>query len=84
MRELSWELDKLGMDMVVSPSVIDVAGPRLTMRPVAGLPLIHVERPQYSGTRTRQRAFDVFVALFALTVTPPRCAGRHRDQAHQP
>ncbi len=71
-RELSWELDKLGIDMVVSPSVIDVAGPRLTMRPVAGLPLIHVERPQYSGTKKLQkRAFDVFVALFALTVTAP-------------
>lgn len=42
------------------------------MRPVAGLPLIHVERPQYSGTKKLQkRAFDVFVALFALTVTSP-------------
>ena len=66
-RELSWDLDKLGVDLVVSPGVVDVAGPRLTMRPVAGLPLIHVEKPQYSGTKKLQkRAFDVGVSLTVL------------------
>ncbi|MGX9790280.1 sugar transferase [Mycobacterium sp. MMS18-G62] len=66
-RELSWDLDKLGVDLVVSPGVVDVAGPRLTMRPVAGLPLIHVEKPQYSGTKKLQkRAFDIFVSFTVL------------------
>jgi exopolysaccharide biosynthesis polyprenyl glycosylphosphotransferase len=66
-RELSWDLDKLGVDLVVSPGVVDVAGPRLTMRPVAGLPLIHVEKPQYSGTKKLQkRAFDIFVSVTVL------------------
>ena len=31
-RELSWDLHKLDVDLVVSPGVVDVAGPRLTMR----------------------------------------------------
>jgi exopolysaccharide biosynthesis polyprenyl glycosylphosphotransferase len=71
-RELSWELDRLGVDLVVSPGMADVAGPRLTMRPVAGLPLIHVEKPQYSGTKKLQkRAFDVCVSLTVLTITFP-------------
>jgi exopolysaccharide biosynthesis polyprenyl glycosylphosphotransferase len=66
-RELSWDLDKLGVDLVVSPGVVDVAGPRLTMRPVAGLPLIHVEKPQYSGTKKLQkRAFDIIVSATVL------------------
>lgn len=66
-RELSWDLDKLGVDLVVSPGVVDVAGPRLTMRPVAGLPLIHVEKPQYSGTKKLQkRAFDICVSVTVL------------------
>jgi exopolysaccharide biosynthesis polyprenyl glycosylphosphotransferase len=66
-RELSWQLDKLGVDLVVSPGVVDVAGPRLTMRPVAGLPLIHVEKPQYSGTnKLQKRAFDICVSIFVL------------------
>jgi exopolysaccharide biosynthesis polyprenyl glycosylphosphotransferase len=71
-RELSWEMDRLGVDVVVSPGMVDVAGPRLTMRPVAGLPLIHVERPQYSGTKKLQkRAFDVWVSLLILTLASP-------------
>ncbi|WP_370070872.1 sugar transferase [Mycobacterium sp. MAA66] len=71
-RELSWEMDRLGVDVVVSPGMVDVAGPRLTMRPVAGLPLIHVERPQYSGTKKLQkRAFDICVSILILTLTLP-------------
>lgn len=71
-RELSWDLDRLGVDLVVSPGMVDVAGPRLTMRPVAGLNLIHVEKPQYSGTtKVQKRAFDVFVSLAVLTAAFP-------------
>ena len=71
-RELSWDLHKLGVDLVVTPGVVDVAGPRLTIRPVAGLPLIHVEKPQYSGTKKVQKlAFDYFVSLSALFITLP-------------
>jgi exopolysaccharide biosynthesis polyprenyl glycosylphosphotransferase len=66
-RELSWQLDELGVDLVVSPGVVDVAGPRLTMQPVSGLPLIHVEKPQYSGTkRIQKRAFDLCVSFVVL------------------
>jgi exopolysaccharide biosynthesis polyprenyl glycosylphosphotransferase len=66
-RELSWQLDELGVDLVVSPGVVDVAGPRLTMQPVSGLPLIHVEKPQYSGTkRIQKRAFDICVSFVVL------------------
>lgn len=71
-RELSWDLYKLGVDLVVTPGVVDVAGPRLTMRPVAGLPLIHVEKPQYSGTKRVQKlAFDYFVSVGVLLCALP-------------
>jgi exopolysaccharide biosynthesis polyprenyl glycosylphosphotransferase len=71
-RELSWQLDKLGVDLVVSPGVVDVAGPRLTMQPVSGLPLIHVEKPQYSGTkRLQKRAFDICVSMTVLAGALP-------------
>lgn len=45
-RDLSWELEKLDVDLVVAPGAIAAAGPRLRMHPVAGLPLIHVDRPR--------------------------------------
>jgi exopolysaccharide biosynthesis polyprenyl glycosylphosphotransferase len=71
-RDLSWRLDALGLDLLVSPGVVDVAAPRLTMWPVAGLPLIHVERPRYSGAKCFQkRAFDICFATLVLVATLP-------------
>ncbi|MGB2923056.1 MAG: sugar transferase [Mycobacterium sp.] len=71
-RDLSWMLEKEGVDLVVSPSVSDVASARMLMRPVAGLPLIHLEKPQYRGAkRFEKRAFDVcFSALVLLLAAP--------------
>lgn len=71
-RDLSWRLDALGLDLLVSPGVVDVAAPRLTMWPVAGLPLIRVDRPCYSGAkRFQKRAFDICFATLALVVSLP-------------
>jgi len=67
LRDLSWELESLDIGLLVAPGVIDIAGPRLHMRPVAGLPLIHVEKPQYHGAKKFQkRAFDVGFSATAL------------------
>ena len=67
LRELSWELEGLNIDMFVAPGVIDVAGPRLQMRPVAGLPLIHVEKPTYHGAKKfEKRLFDVVFSSLVL------------------
>lgn len=71
-RDLSWRLDALGLDLLVSPGVVDVAAPRLTMWPVAGLPLIRVDRPSYSGAkRFQKRAFDVCFATLVLIALLP-------------
>ncbi len=67
LNDLSWDLEKLNVDLLVAPGVFDVAGPRLQMRPVAGLPLIHVEKPQYNGAkRLQKRSFDVAFATAVL------------------
>lgn len=71
-RDLSWELEKLDIDLLVAPGVVDIAGPRLQMRPVAGLPLIHVEKPQYHGAkRFQKRFFDVVFAGAVLILGLP-------------
>jgi exopolysaccharide biosynthesis polyprenyl glycosylphosphotransferase len=72
LRKLSWELEKLDVDLLVAPGVVDVAGPRLHMRPVAGLPLIHVEKPQYHGAkRFQKRLFDISFAGLVLVLGSP-------------
>ena len=71
-RTLTWDLESMNIDLLVSPGVLDVAGPRLSMRPVAGFPLIHVEKPQYHGAqRFQKRAFDFCFALAAIIGTSP-------------
>lgn len=59
-RELSWRLEPGRQHLIVAPSLTDVGGPRLHTRPVAGLPLIHVETPRYDGGKIyAKRIFDV-------------------------
>ncbi|MCG5431654.1 sugar transferase [Mycobacterium sp. MYCO198283] len=71
-RALTWQLESMDVDLVVSPGVMDIAEARLVMRPVANFPLIHVEKPQYHGAaRFAKRAFDFCFALTALIVMSP-------------
>jgi lipopolysaccharide/colanic/teichoic acid biosynthesis glycosyltransferase len=51
LRTLAWELEKTGTDLYVAPALLDVAGPRTTIRPAAGLTLLHVDHPQLTQTR---------------------------------
>jgi exopolysaccharide biosynthesis polyprenyl glycosylphosphotransferase len=72
LRELAWELEKTGTDLCVAPALLDVAGPRTTIRPVAGLPLLHVDHPELAGGRqVVKAAFDKVTALLALILLAP-------------
>ena len=71
-RRLIWELESMDVELMVSPGVMDVALSRLVMRPIAGLPLLHIGKPQYHGAkRFQKRAFDFCFALAALAVVLP-------------
>jgi len=72
LRRLAWDLEKTGTDLCVAPSLMDVAGPRTTIRPTAGLTLLHVDHPQLSGARQVVKGvFDRTVALIALLLLSP-------------
>src|SRR5260221_3742127 len=51
LRNLAWALEKSGADLCAAPALLDVAGPRTTIRPLAGLPLLHVDHPEFTGIR---------------------------------
>lgn len=50
-RQLGWSLEESGTQLIVAPALTDIAGPRMHTRPVAGLPLIHVESPVFAGRK---------------------------------
>ncbi|MGC4790821.1 sugar transferase [Micromonospora sp. DT178] len=75
LRRLGWQLEGTGIDLVVAPALTDVAGPRIHTRPVAGLPLIHVEAPEFRGARKLVKGFvDRAVSSVALTLLLPLLA----------
>jgi exopolysaccharide biosynthesis polyprenyl glycosylphosphotransferase len=72
LRRLAWELEKTGTDLCVAPALLDVAGPRTTVRPTAGLTLLHVDHPQLSGPRqVLKDLIDRCVAAVALLLLSP-------------
>ncbi|KYH44983.1 polyprenyl glycosylphosphotransferase [Branchiibius sp. NY16-3462-2] len=71
-REISWALEPGRQHLVVAPSLIDVSGPRILTRPVAGLPLMHVETPRMTlGRRIGKRTLDIVGAGVLLAVASP-------------
>jgi exopolysaccharide biosynthesis polyprenyl glycosylphosphotransferase len=71
-RDLGWDLEKTAAELVLSSRLTDVAGPRIHFRPVDGLPLIHVEIPQYDGAKhVLKRALDVTLSCIGLILVSP-------------
>jgi exopolysaccharide biosynthesis polyprenyl glycosylphosphotransferase len=71
-RSVSWQLEETGTELVLAAGLTDVAGPRIDIRPVEGLPLMHVELPNFEGGKhLLKRAFDVVVSAAAIVATLP-------------
>jgi exopolysaccharide biosynthesis polyprenyl glycosylphosphotransferase len=72
LRQLSWELEGSGIELLVSPGLVEIAGPRLHVRPFVGLPLLSIEEPVFSGwKRVLKGALDrVGAALLLVLVAP--------------
>lgn len=72
LRRLGWALQGLDLDMLVVPSLTDIAGPRVHMRHVAGLPFVQVEEPQSDRAGgSVKRAFDLVASSFVVLGLSP-------------
>lgn len=75
LRQLGWTLTARDIGMFMAPALTDVAGPRIHMQPLAGLPLIHVTTPNLEGLKAlAKRGFDFCASLVLLTILAiPMC-----------
>ena len=72
LRRLSYELEGTGVDLLLAPTLTNVAGTRVSIRPVAGAPLLHVDEPELSGSRKLIKAlFDRGSAALGLLLLSP-------------
>ncbi|WP_040337576.1 sugar transferase [Candidatus Blastococcus massiliensis] len=56
LRRLGWDLEKTDAELLLAPAVTEIVGTRVRIRPVCGLPLMHMERPELTGIRRLAKA----------------------------
>jgi exopolysaccharide biosynthesis polyprenyl glycosylphosphotransferase len=72
LRQLAWALEERDVELIVSPGIVEVAGPRLSIRPIAGLSLLHLERPAASGGQVLLKSgFDRSLGTLILVLLSP-------------
>jgi exopolysaccharide biosynthesis polyprenyl glycosylphosphotransferase len=72
LRHLAWQLEDSGVQLIVAPAVTQVAGPRIVIHPIAGLPLLEVDEPELTGgQRLVKEVFDRVVSLVLLVLLSP-------------
>ena len=72
LRRLSWDLEGSGVTLLVAPRLTDISGPRIHIRPVAGLPLLNIEEPEFSGVRRIVKGgMDRLLAFIAIVLLSP-------------
>lgn len=71
-RRVAWELEELEVDVIVVPAISEISSDRIRMRPVAGLPLVHMDLPHArKALRRGKRLFDIVVSALLLLVLAP-------------
>ena len=68
LRRLAWSLEGADVDLLVAPALTDIAGPRIHVRPVSGLPLLQIAEPQFTGIRRVVKGLIDFAASAVLLV----------------
>lgn len=72
LRRLSWALEGTDLQLMVVPGLTDLAGPRIRMTPIDGLPMLHIEKPQFTGARQVVKgSLDRVVAAVLIVVLAP-------------
>lgn len=72
LRWISWQLEGTDTDLVVLPGLTEVAGRRLDLQQVGGLPLLYVAQPEFKGIhRILKGGFDRIGALLLILLTAP-------------
>ncbi|MGI5218530.1 sugar transferase [Nocardia sp. CA-290969] len=71
-RRLAWDLDAFGTDLIVAPGVMDISGTRMSSQVLAGMPMLHIERPQYDRALSLGKAvFDICFSTLVLVLISP-------------
>jgi exopolysaccharide biosynthesis polyprenyl glycosylphosphotransferase len=72
LQQLAWDLEGTSAEMVVAPVLMEVAGPRLNVSGVLGMPLLRVTAPRFTGGRRLVKdVVDRLASAAMLTLFSP-------------
>jgi exopolysaccharide biosynthesis polyprenyl glycosylphosphotransferase len=66
-RRLGWELEPVGVDLMLTAELADVAGPRITVTPAQSVSLLHVDAPRFFGPKYVLKTLMDWVGGVVLT-----------------
>lgn len=76
LRRLSWSLEGVDVELLVSPGLAEVVRPRLDIKPLVGMPLLSVQQPRFTGWRHAvKRALDLVLTSLGLVALAPLLIG---------
>jgi exopolysaccharide biosynthesis polyprenyl glycosylphosphotransferase len=72
LQQVAWQLEQHDVDLLVAPDVVDLAGPRIKITPVTGMPLLHITEPRISGAgRWLKPLYERVVAVPLVVLASP-------------
>lgn len=74
LRTAAWGLeeDEQDLEIIVSPGLTEVSRDRVNVRPVAGVPLVHLEHNRWqAAVRRGKRTFDIVGSLTVMMMIAP-------------
>ena len=72
LRLLGWKLADAHISLIMAPATTDIAGPRMHIQPLNGVPLVHVSTPRITGLSAfMKRTLDVVASGLGLLLLSP-------------
>jgi exopolysaccharide biosynthesis polyprenyl glycosylphosphotransferase len=72
LQRLAWQLEGTDTELAVDPGLMEIAGPRMHISPVDGLPLLRLSKPRFTGTsRLLKSTLDRGIAAVLLVLGFP-------------
>jgi len=72
LRQLAWDLEGTSAELAVAPVLMEVAGPRVKVSGVLGMPMLRVSQPAFTGGgRVIKEIVDRVGALIGLVLAAP-------------
>ena len=72
LQRAAWLLERSGIDLLVAPDVVSVAGPRIRVATMNGLPLLHITEPRTEGLLRgcHSEAYRLMTVAIAVLLSP--------------